>query len=176
MPQGLARRRFLQVGLAGGALLALGGLALSPGQPTAASSTLKVLSARELAVLAAIAERLCPGGDGLPAASEIGVAGKVDAFLDGMDPWTVADVRKLLGLFESRAGGLLLDGRWRPFTELSLAERDAALDGWRRSRLAFKRAAWLALRGLVVSQYWADPRVYVRLGYPGPPSFGRSLP
>lgn len=176
MAQGLARRRFLQVGLAGGLLLALGGLALTPGGPSAAAPTLKVLSARELAVLAAIADRVCPGGDGLPTATEIGVAEKLDAFLDGMDPWTVADVRKLLGLFESRTGGLVLDGRWRPFSELSPTQQDAVLDGWRRSRLAFKRAAFLALRALVVSQYWADPRVTIHLGYPGPPTFGRSLP
>lgn len=167
------RRRFLQVGVAGGAALAVAGwLAQSPPR-AAAGGALEVLSPEEYAIVAAVAARLCPGGPGLPSAAQIDVAAKVDRFLAGMDDWTIADFKSLLAVFDSTWGGLLLEGRISRFVELSPAEQDETLESWRRSSLDFKRGAYTALRGLIVTRYWGDPRVYGFAGYPGPPSFGR---
>ncbi len=163
-------------------MLAVAGLALPGGPRGASAGPLQVLSPEELAVVAAIAERLCPGGGGgaggkgLPPASAIGVAEKVDAFLALADPWTQADLKKLLLIFESAWGGLLLEGRITAFTALSPAEQDATLESWRRSSLSLKRSGYAALRAIIVTRYWSDPAIYRFTGYPGAPSVWKGRP
>lgn len=169
------RRRLLQVGLGGAALLAIGGLGLTlwrPGGNRTPPTTLLALDGNSWLVLAAVASRVAPGIEGFPSADEIGVASKVDALLHGTHPATVAEIRRLLGLLENPVGGLLLDGRIGSFTGASPEDQDAILRGWRDSEVGIKRAGYKALAGLCASAYFADPRVYPHLGYPGPPNYG----
>lgn len=170
---GPSRRRLLKFGALGAALLAVAGLGLQSTPRRAHAGELRVLTEEELAIVAAICDRLCPGGRGLPSAAEIGLAELVDSFLAVADPWTQADFKTLLRLFESAWGGLLLEGRVRTFTSLSVAEQDQTLESWRRSALTIKRTGFSALRAVIVTRYWGDPRIYGYAGYPGPPSFGR---
>lgn len=137
----------------------------------------RALSDRERGALAAIAARVCPGRDGVPGADEISLADNVDAFLATIDPQIASDLSGLLRIFSSPWGGFLLDGRFQAFTALSAEAQDQALEAWRRSRLALKRGAFSAIRGLLMARYWSDARVYGASGYPGPPNYGqRSAP
>lgn len=172
---GITRRRVLTWGLLGSALLGLAGLVGQRTQAQQPSRALRALSVSEYATILAIADCLCPGGDGLPPASAVGVGERVDDFMALADPWSLSDVKRLLALFESAWGGLLLEGRPTLFSEQSAEARVATLESWRHSPLRFKRSAYVALRGLIMTRYWSIPAIYRATGYPGPPDFGRGL-
>jgi len=170
------RRGFLQKGLLGGALLAIGGgttLALRStrlGKPSRAP--LRLLSPAQHAVLAAIAARVVPG-DGAPAtwpsAEAVDCAGKIDALLARCQPAVGDDFKRLLGLFENGLAGLFIHTSPTPFTKLPPLEQDRRLEAWRRSRLTLLRSGYQALVRLVHATYFASPEVYPLVGYPGPP-------
>lgn len=172
----LPRRGFLKKGLLGGALLAIGGgvgVALRStrtGAPPRAP--LRLLSRDEHAVLAAVFARVVPGdgaGARWPSADALDCAGKADALLARAHPEVGAEFRRLLRLFESGLGGLLLQGTPTPFTRLTAAQQDARLQAWRRSRLALLRSGYQALVRLAHATYFSSPEVYALVGYPGPP-------
>lgn len=171
----VTRRNLLKFGLLGA--LALGvsgvGLALFPGASVAPRAPLQALSPRQYAVLVAVAERLCPGGPGLPSATELDVAGHVDALLARMHPADAAEVGQLLLLFENALVRALLHGSPVPFSRASAAQQEAALESWRTSSLQARRMAFKALRGLVAAAYWSQPATWAHIGYPGPPDFGQ---
>ena len=168
-----SRRRLLQSGLAGAALLSGGalGLALQPGATRDPREPLLVLSPRAFAVLAAIVDRWCPAAPGLPDGGSLRVPEKVDRLLDRLDPKIAGEVERALLLLENGLAGLLLDGRARPFTTLDGDAQDRALERWRTSGLSVRRQAHKAIRGLVDASYWSDPATFPFVGYPGPPRF-----
>ncbi|MCB9664599.1 MAG: gluconate 2-dehydrogenase subunit 3 family protein [Alphaproteobacteria bacterium] len=173
-PARLGRRAFLGLGLLGGAALALGGvgLALQPGVARAPATPLQALSPRAFSVLAAVADRVCPGGEGAPGAAEVGVAEKVDALLATSPPTFRTDIEQALLLLENALPGLLLDGRARPFTACDAATQDATLEAWQTSSLGLRRQVYKGVRGLVVAAYFGSPETYRSAsGYPGPPDF-----
>ena len=168
-----SRRELLKVGLVGGAVLGLGGVGLGLRGTVMVPPTtpLQALDPRSYSVLVAVAERIC-AYDGLPTASELGVALGIDALLASTHPGIAAELSQGLMVLENALTGLLLDGRVTPFTALAPAEQDAVLDSWRRSPLPVKRTVYKAIHGLVVAGYWADPTVFPHCGYPGPPDYG----
>jgi len=171
----LGRRRFLKRGLIGGVLLVGAGTL-----PFAFRSTLRrtprgplrLLTAEEYAVLAAVAARLAPGdgaGPSWPTAESLDCAGKIDALLARLHPDAGSELRQLLRLFESSAVGLVVAGSPRPFTRATPAEQDARLQAWRTSRVTLLRSGYQAMKRLVVATYYSSPEVYALVGYPGPP-------
>jgi len=161
------RRTFLKRGLAGGAVLFLGGgtLALLPTKEVVApEADLAVLGARTFQVLAAVAKRVVP--DTVDAAT---VAKGVDTLLRRAAPEAQADFNKLLGLFENALPGLLFDGRALPFTQLSPESQDRVLRSWRDSRFALRRSGYHALRRICLATAYADEATWPALGY-SPPS------
>ncbi|MEY3013962.1 MAG: hypothetical protein RIT45_2697 [Pseudomonadota bacterium] len=171
------RRRLLGAGIGGSVLLALGGLAMRRSDATRpAPTTLVVLSPRAWQVLAAVADRVCPSGDGWPSADTIDVASRVDALLGRMHPATAAEIEQVLGLLDNALGGLLMDGRTSTFVDAGPEGQDAILRDWQTSRIALRRAGYKALSGLCASAYYADPRVFPKVGYPGPPNYGNVAP
>ena len=168
-----SRRTLLTAGLGGAVLLGLGGagLALRPGAEVDVTPDLRVLTPRQYGILVAVADRICAGGDGRPAASAVGVAEKVDHQLSTMHPADAVELGQGLLLIENALVGLLLDGRTMPFTLLGPDAQDAVLEDFRTSRIAIRRSVYKALRGLVAASYWGDPRLYAAVGYPGPPDF-----
>src|SRR4051812_8272730 len=115
----MKRRGFLKKGLAGTAILLLGGagLALVPTKHLATpSGPLLVLDDRAFQVMVAIAARVAPRGADAPALAMI-----VDQSLDRAPADAQKDLRDVLHLFESALPGLLLDGRATPFTRLDPA-------------------------------------------------------
>jgi hypothetical protein len=171
-------RRSVLAGLIGtGAVVSASGLALvlQPSLLVKPQGALLVLDAQQYSILAAIAGRICPGGEGFPSASEIDVAGRVDALLDRLPAGTAAEITGLLGAFESPIVGLLLDGRARTFSTCAPDEQDGVLAQWRDSRLPQRRTAFLALQHLCSGAYWTHPAVLRAMGYTGP-SPGRAVP
>lgn len=169
----MERRRFLQLGFGGSAVLALGGFSLfMRSSRLRETPTLQVFSAAEYAVLAAIANRVCPGSGNLPSAEEIGVAEKVDGLFARMHPRDAQDFKLALGLFENALAGLLHDQRVTPFTRLDGPDQDAVLRNWKESRVGTARMIYRSIRDLVASTYWGDPRTFAAANYPGPPALG----
>ncbi len=164
----MKRRRFLKVGLAGGALLAASGVGLSLWPSLVRHHPRRrtfVLDAAGFNVLAHAAARIVPA-DGDPAE----IAHRVDETLALGPPEAQDDFRKLLSLLESGLAGLLLDARPRPFTRLPPAQQDAALLAFRDSRLAVRRSGYHALRKLCLGGYYAADSTWAAIGYPGPPT------
>ena len=165
------RRVFLKRGLLGGALLAVGGgtgLALWPStERYRPQGPLSVLDERRFAILAAIAARVVTA----PTADPVTIAHTIDASLARATPEAQADIRKVLMLFENALGGLLLDGRWRPFTSLAPDAQDRVLEAWRDSRLVLRRGAYKALKNLCVTSFYRREAGWKVAHYPGPPAW-----
>lgn len=170
--KGLSRRTLL---LGGVVLATVGGgvvsVALAPTVLRAPRTPLQVLTPQAFSVVAALADRVCPGAAGLPSAWDLGVPEQVDAYLATVDPRTAGELVLGLRLLESGLIGLVLDGRRRTFTALSGPEQDSVLHAWRTSRLAPRKQAYAGLLRLLKSVYWARPEVWRHVGYEGPPRF-----
>jgi hypothetical protein len=169
----MQRRTFLKIGLGAVGAAAAGGavLAFRPTVLRTPRVALQVLSEKEFSVLAAIADRISPARPPLPSAWEVRVPEKIDALLATSDPAMVAEIQQVLGLIESAAAGMLLDGRTSTFTGSAPAEQDRVLAAWRSSDLQVRRIAFRALNGLCGASYWSDPAVYRHIGYPGPVAY-----
>ncbi len=143
------------------------------------SGALLTFSRRQYSTLHALAETLCPGGPGLPSASDVNVAGQLDALFARMHPSVGADLAAALDLLENALAGALLDQRFQTFTACSAEVRLAVLEDWRSSAITVRRAVFKALRGFVVATYWGSPEAGKSIGYsvpdyssvPSPPPF-----
>lgn len=164
----MQRRSFLKRGLFGGALLVVasaGGLALLPGDRSVKPpGPLFSLSETSFPVLAAVAARVLAG----TTASPVHIALAVDAALRSAPPETRKDLDAALKLLENALPSLLLRGSPTPFTELDEARQDAALAGWRASRLVILRSAYQGLRKLCLAAHYATPAGWPETGFPGP--------
>lgn len=175
----LSRRSLLRVGAGGVAVLAVGGTALSAAAPSPRdpATPLRALSPRAFAILSAVADRICPGGEGLPSASDLRVAESIDALLTAAHPALVGELHQVLYLLENPVAGWLIDGRRGRFTYADAAEQERILLAWRDHPRTLMRTAFFALRDLVSPTYWSNPALWPALGYPGPPNYGnRSTP
>jgi hypothetical protein len=84
-------------------------------------------------------------------------------------PATQGELRRLVRIFESALGGLLLDGEARLFTTSTPAQQDRRLTAWAQSRLPLRRTGYRALKRLVYASYYAAPETWAAIGYAGPP-------
>lgn len=57
---------------------------------------------------------------------------------------------------------------WRGFSALPPDAQSRALEGWRTSRLAVRRAIWGFLHAATRSSYADSPAGWAQMGYPGP--------
>jgi choline dehydrogenase-like flavoprotein len=130
------------------------------------------LGARARRALDSICDTFAPGGEGLPAATDLGVP---DALLELVARNPRAAERKqvgqLLGLWDTRLLAAVVGGGLRCFSSLPQAEREKMLLSWADSRLPQRRAAFQALRkGTLLAYYGrngtANP-VLRSMGYPG---------
>lgn len=173
-PKGESRRGFVKKGFFGGLLLALGGgafVALREGKlEPLPEGGLKMLSAREYAVVVAAARRLLPQTPPWPTPDTLRVAGRIDGVVFPLlDETARLELRQLLAVLENGLSGLLLVGRPTPFTLMPPEAQDEILAGWQHSRLLLRRSGYTALRALIVGAYFANPAAWPSMGYPGPP-------
>jgi hypothetical protein len=172
-PAGDSRRGFLKKGLLGGAILALGGggaLALQGGKEIALPPEgLLSLSAREYAVVVAVAARLMPISGDFPPQDLIRVGFNADRILTKVDATALTEMKQLLNLFENALPNFLFGLRVRPFTQMGAEEQDQTLKEWMNSKLILRRSGFTALRGLALAAYFVKPETWAATGYPGPP-------
>jgi hypothetical protein len=167
------RRRFLTYGLGGVALLLVPGLGLSLRKSilTEPRAPLVTLSPRQYSTLSALADTMCPGGEGLPTAADLDVAGALDQLWARMHPGTGADLGAALDLLENALAGALLDGRFQTFTACAPDLRAQVLLDWAHSAIGMRRAVFKALRGFVMAAYWGNPRTQAVIEYRGMPDY-----
>jgi hypothetical protein len=148
-----------------GVLLGCGAVRFALGYPRA--SGFRRLAPREVAFLQAAGDALYPpGGPVPPSGSDARVAARLDAYL-GIVPPRMRRLMRLLFVLVEHAT-LLFPAPpprgWRRFSSLSPAQRSAALEGWRRSRLVPRRIVFTSLRALLTNAYLGDPVVLAHLG------------
>jgi hypothetical protein len=168
-PAALPRRGFLKVGAVaavllagGGAIFALAGRGYRGLLPPSAKPV--VLSEKELAILAAVADRLVPDAPGRLSARDARVAERIDRELAFHAPKMQRDVKAALLLVEH--GGLLHLSASR-FTSLSADEQDAHLERM-ASGNELERAAFSGLRTVAMFFYYCDERTWPTIHYAGP--------
>lgn len=125
------------------------------------------LSAREQAFLRAAADAVFPPGGPIPiSGTQAGALGHVDRFLGGIAPRSRVLVRLLFFLVEHATLVFPAPGRGgiRRFSGLSLAQRQAVLDAWGRSRHAARRTVFQSLRAILTMAYFASPAVLRAIG------------
>ena len=151
-PTGASRRGFLKKGVLGGALLALGGgtaLFLRGGvEVPLPPEGLLTLSAREYAVVLAVAARMLPISGEFPPLEQVRVGFNADRILTKVDATALVEMKQLLNLFENALPNLLFGGRPTPFTRMTSDEQSKTLVEWMNSRLILRRSGFTALRGL----------------------------
>lgn len=168
----LSRRRFIQAGLAGGAVLAAAGAVETWRVRRGAAGDPAVLSpaGRALvgAVLPAFLAGVVPAHAWTPPARQQAVEA-VEQTARALPPHARAELRQLVALLDHRMARGLLAGVWRPWESLGAEEARAFLERWRRSRFALLAGAYQALHDLSFASWYADPAHWERTGYPGPP-------
>jgi len=167
------RRHFLQAGLAGAAVLAIaGGVAWFRHRVSAAAAA-PALGEDARGVVRAIvpsllAGALPPGGDRAAAIDET-VAG-VDLAIAGLTPSARAELAELFALLTLGAGRRAFAGVSSAWQHATRDEVDAFLASWQASSWALKRTAYDAMHQLVLAAWYANPRSWPAIGYPGPPA------
>lgn len=170
------RRSFLKYGLAGAALLAVGGGTWLATRRTAVAPGLagpfSVLTPEEATVFLELSERLLPPRPGFPAPMDVDLPRRIDGLLALMPAEAQGELRQLLRLFENGLTGLVLDGQWRPFTASTPEQQDARIRAWQTSRYRVRRTGYRALKKIVYSSYYGARETWAAIGYPGPPPTG----
>jgi hypothetical protein len=166
------RRRFLKAGLAGAAVLAVAGgiawfrrrvdaAALAPSLGEEARDVVRAI------VPSLLAGALPPGAERATAIDET-VAG-VDRAIAGLLPAARAELAQLFALLTLGAGRRAFAGVTTAWRDATRDEVDAFLTSWQASAWALKRTAYDALHQLVLAAWYANPRSWPAIGYPGPP-------
>jgi len=158
------RREFFRVGLVGGMVLAVS-------RHAGATAPAGLLTADDRPRLAAIARVIL--GPALPAEMSGRVVENIDSMVRNLPAPIQAELRDLLDLLGWAPVRLLLAGFWSDWHEVSAAEVDAALNGWRTARFALLRSAYCGLHELCTAAWYGDPMAWPRIGYPGPPEIER---
>jgi Gluconate 2-dehydrogenase subunit 3 len=171
-----SRRTVLKWSLASGALVLGTGtvLALQKTRLREPTPKLSVFDPASYAVLAALADRLCPPlGKGAPGAAALGVPATIDAMLVPADDAARKQLTTAITMLENALGGALFGERLVPFTQLDAAGQEAALVNLRDSSVGVRRTLFHALSGLVFAVYWSNPQTWERIGYGGPESVAK---
>ncbi|CAG1009369.1 hypothetical protein BURK1_03651 [Burkholderiales bacterium] len=170
----LPRRRLLKAGIAGGAALAIaGGVAWFKVRPGVGDSA-RALDRDAGGIVRAIVPAMLAGA--LPAAPaerasaiDEAVAG-VDRAIAGLPPASRGELAQLFSLLALGVGRRVFAGVPSPWPEATVAEVEGFLRAWQSSGWALKRSAYDALHQLVIAAWYANPRSWPAIGYPGPPT------
>ena len=155
----VTRRRFLQVGVAGAAVLVAAGMLERPA-PTA-----PLLAALAPVILAGA----LPEEPGEHAAAVRQVVSSVEAAIAGLAPAAREEVEQLFAVLRFGPARFATTGLWRPVERSSPGEIAAFLARWRESRFDLLRAGYQGLTQLLQAGWYGDPRAWAAIGYPGPP-------
>ena len=166
------RRQFIQVGLAGAAILVAARL-LDRAAPLA-PGTFLVLDSRAAALIGALAPVVLAGSLPSDAASqEVATREIVEAFdraVSGLSPAVQEEIAQLLSLLRFPPSRMALAGLGAPWEEATPEAIAAFLTRWRNSRFDLFRAGYQALTQLLQAAWYDNPLSWAGVGYPGPPA------
>lgn len=184
-----SRRRLLQCGLAGSALLLASGwasrnipIARGAGNAMAAG---KVAAEREYAtfnahhrrILGAVApvilSEALPNSGPERAAAITDILRGCDAYFSRMSLPVQAEGHQALDLLDIAPLRLLLGGMWAGWEEAPPRAIAGFLDELRTSRLGLKRSLYQFLHDMCLVGWYGNPRSWAAIGYPGPPDVPR---
>ncbi|MED5622129.1 hypothetical protein [Ideonella sp. BN130291] len=165
----MQRRRLLQLGLGGAAVLALAGAGVALVRPGLTGGR---LSAGGRAVFRAVGAAVLDGALPTDASARLrsldGLLARLEGTIAGLAPHAQDELSTLLALLASAPGRVGLAGLTTDWSDASVAQVHAALQAMRTSALAVRQQAYFALRELTNAAYFADPTTWAWLGYPGP--------
>ena len=165
----LTRRRFLQVGLAGAAVLVVARILHSP-EPPAAFRVLDGGSARLVgALVPVVLAGSLPVVEPQRAAAIQEVVEAFDRAISGLSPAVREEIDDLLGVLRFAPTRIALTGLWSPIEAATGDEIAGFLAQWRASRFDLLRAGYQALTQLIQASWYDNPSSWASIGYPGPP-------
>lgn len=170
----IQRRRFLQIGLIGGAVLATVRVAYDPPNPAseraAGDYAYQFLNATERAMFAALIPVVLDGA--LPA----GRPELIDRVLQALDrslqspaPAVQKELRDLFNLLAFPLTRRTLAGLWAPWHAAGRDDIARFLERWRDNRFALFNSAHVGLITLIKCAWYGLPEAFAEIGYPGPP-------
>lgn len=169
-----SRRRFLQAGAAGAVVLAIASATVWIRSRDRAKAAANALDADARAVLSAIVPAMLagalPAAPGTRAAAITDTLAAIERAIAGLAPSARDELGRLFSLLALTPGRRVFAGVASPWSEASNDEVDAFLAHWQASRWALKRSAYDGLHQLVMAAWYAQPRAWADIGYPGPPS------
>lgn len=164
------RRKLLSYALGTSAVATTSLLALSLQQTKSVTpkNPLQLFTEKEYSILVAVADVLLPDNPPFPAASELDIAGKVDAVMATAGPEQQEEFRLVLFLIENPTVSTLISLQSSPFSKSDDTNKNQRIEDW-RTGLPKLRTAFKALNGICNGAYYADKRVTKLTGYNGPP-------
>jgi hypothetical protein len=151
------RRRFLQVGIAGTAVLATAGWLSRPRGGVVE------------ALVPVVLEGSLPASGAERARAVRDVTEAFHRAVGGLTPAVQAEVGQLLALLRWMPTRLAFTGVASPLDEAAPGDVAAFLSRWRESRFDLLRAGYQALTQLIQAAWYDNPASWAAIGYPGPP-------
>lgn len=160
-------RRVALFGIGGAVLLTCGGglARISTGYTLAPGDAAIGLTVKELAIVRAIVETLCPADGDLPSGIEIGVHQRIDEEVWASSKAMAADLRSAISWMEHLP---LVHGWGGRFTHLSPADREACFRDLLLAGPGPIVQAATGLKQLCLLFYYARPETWPAIGYDGP--------
>jgi hypothetical protein len=165
------RRVFMQVGLAGAALLAL---ARWIDRPLEAATPARFLDARGMRTVGALVPVVLDGA--LPtdeAARRAAITETVAAFdraVSGLARPVQKEIGELFSFLHTAPLRIAVTGLWKPVDESAPAELREFLLRWRDSPFDLQRASYRALTQLIQAAWYGNSASWAGIGYAGPPA------
>ncbi len=167
-----SRRRFIQAGAAGVALLALA--RWIDGPRAATPTNRRFLDARGVKSVTALVPVVLAGA--LPAdeaARRTAIAEVVAAFdraVAGLSIPVQQEIGELFSFLHTAPLRVAFAGLWAPLEDSTPAQVGEFLLRWRDSRFELQRASYRALTQLIQAAWYGNQSSWAAIGYPGPPA------
>lgn len=167
------RRQFIQVGVAGAAILAAARWLDRPVGAEAAPAPYRFLDARAAAAIAALVPVIIATLPAEPAARTRAIEETVAAFdraVSGLSPAVRKEVDELFSILRFAPARLMMTGLWSPLEESAPEDIAAFLTRWRYSAFDIQRAGYQALSQLLIAAWYGNSASWAAIGYPGAPT------
>lgn len=175
-----SRRQFIKAGIGGSLLLAaaaalhapldrLGKRALVDAHPLDAS-----LRSVVEAIAPVILEGAFPGAGAARVAALERIGSGVAQAVGALSAASQREVAELFALLAFAPTRIAVAGVTPPWDQASVTDIEGFLRRWQGSRFDLLKSGYQALHDLVLGAWYADPRTWAAIGYPGPPVLVKS--
>ena len=167
------RRKFLKVGIVGSAALTVAacGVSLNRKSNNQADDFLWLQKEdKELlhAIIPVILDGALPDNHSEKKLATDEVISGFDLTIAHFPPTVRNEIRQLLWILELRITRTLLAGIWSPWHKTNVEDISNFLTSWQHADLDLLRVGYIALHDLISAAWYANPRSWQRIGYPGP--------